>query len=296
MEWNQLEYFLTVARMQHVTRAAEALSITQPALSHSLAKLEEELGVQLFERSGRNVQLNRYGRTFAARVSNALQEIRRGKEEIAELTDPESGVVTLAFGNILGTHFVPELVHRFQEKYPNIRFELCQGTCTQTQQLLEEGQSDLNITSPRSGADGIVWETLFAAELYAVVPASYRLAAKESISLKELADEPFIGIHRDCGLRGTVDAISRTHHFLPQVKYSAEDLATVAGFVAAGLGVSLLPKSRGLMLEGMRWIKISTPGCVCEVGIEWKEKRYLSPAARLFRDFALEISRLREAI
>lgn len=296
MELNQLEYFLTVVRMQHVTRAAEVLSITQPALSHSLAKLEEELGVQLFERSGRNVKLNRYGRTFAARVSNALQEIRRGKEEIAELTDPESGVLSLAFGNILGTHFIPELVHRFQEKYPNIRFELYQGTSTQTQQLLEEGQCDLNITSPGSGAADIVRETLFVADLYAVVPASHRLAAKEAIGLKELAEEPFIGIHRDCGLRGTVDTISRTHQFFPQVKYSAEDLVTVAGFVAAGLGVSLLPKSRALMLEGMQWIKVATPGCVCEVGIEWKEKRYLSPAARLFRDFALEISRLRETI
>ncbi|MBB6735634.1 LysR family transcriptional regulator [Cohnella zeiphila] len=296
MEWNQLEYFLTVAQTQHVTRAAEALSITQPALSHSLAKLEEELGVQLFERSGRNVQLNRYGQIFAARVSSALGEIRRGKEEIEELTNPESGVVSLAFGNILGTHYIPELIHRFQEKYPNIRFELFQGTCSYTQQLVEEGRCDLNITSPRSGADGLTWETLFVAELYAAVPASHRLAEKAAIGLKELADEPFIGIHRDCGLRGTIDAISRASLFVPRVKYTAEDLPTVAGFVAAGLGVSLLPKSRGLMLDGTRWLKISTPGCVCEVGIEWKEKRYLSPSARLFRDFALEISRLREAI
>lgn len=296
MELNQLEYFMTVVRMQHVTRAAEALSITQPALSHSIARLEEELGVQLFERSGRNVKLNRYGRTFAARVSNALQEIRRGKEEIAELTDPESGVMSLAFGNILGTHFIPELVHRFQEKYPNIRFELYQGTCTQTQQLLDEGRCDLNITSPGSGADDIVRETLFVADLYAVVPASHWLASKEMIGLKELSNEPFIGIHRDCGLRDTIDAISCTHQFFPRVKYSAEDLVTVAGFVAAGLGVSLLPKSRALMLEGMHWIRIATPGCVCEVNIEWKEKRYLSPAARLFRDFAIESSRQREVI
>jgi DNA-binding transcriptional LysR family regulator len=97
-------------------------------------------------------------------------------------------------------------------------------------------------------------------------------------------------------LRGTIDAISRAGLFVPHVKYTAEDLPTVAGFVAAGLGVSLLPQSRGLKLDGTRWIKVATPGCVCEVGIEWKEKRYLSPSARLFRDFTLEISRLRDAI
>ncbi|EFM08786.1 transcriptional regulator, LysR family [Paenibacillus curdlanolyticus YK9] len=293
MEINQLEYFLTVANLQHVTRAAESLSITQPALSHSLAKLEEELGVPLFERTGRTVQLNRYGRLFASRVTDALREIRVAKEELAELTAPESGIVSLAFGTILGTQFVPELIQKFHVIYPNIRFELYQGSCSHTLQALENGQCDLSITSPRSGKPGIAWETLVTADLYVVVPASHRYAQLESITLEQLADEPFIEVNKTCGLRATIDSVFQLHSFQPKVAYTTEDLHTVAGFVAAGLGVSLLPQSRGLRLEGTHWLKVNNPGCVCEVGIEWKEKRYLSPSARLFRAFAQEHYRQR---
>ncbi|MWC30952.1 LysR family transcriptional regulator [Paenibacillus sp. MMS18-CY102] len=294
MELNQLEYFLTVASLQHVTKAAETLSITQPALSHSIAKLEEELGVPLFERTGRTVQLNRYGHLFASRVTDALREIRIAKEELAELTAPESGVVSLAFGTILGTHFVPELIQKFHAIYPNIRFELFQGSCAYTLQLLESGQCDLCITSPASSKSGIVRESLLTAELYAVVPASHRLAQSESIYLEQLVNEPFIEVNRTCGLRETIDTVFQSSGFHPNVKYTAEDLHTVAGFVAAGLGVSLLPQSRGLRLEGTHWIKVNDPGCTCEVGIEWKEKHYLTPSARLFRAFAQEVSQQRD--
>lgn len=289
MELNQLEYFLTVAKLQHVTRAAEALSITQPALSHSIARLEEELGVPLFERSGRNVRLNRYGRLFARRVESILQEIRRGKQELAELIHPETGLVSIAYLNILGVRMIPHLIRQFNQRYPNVRFELQAGTHSFILQQLEEGLCDFCIASPQKmRKEGTVWQPLTSHELYAVVPHHHRLAAKGEIDLQDLADDSFIGLSESCGLRMTIDDIFLDAGFQPRVSYEVEDLHTVAGFVSAGLGVALLPKVKELEMDGVAWLKVRKPRCVCLVGLEWKEGRYISPAAKLFRDFLLE--------
>ncbi|QMV43789.1 LysR family transcriptional regulator [Cohnella cholangitidis] len=294
MELNQMEYFLTVARTQHVTKAAEVLNITQPALSHSLAKLEEELGVQLFERSGRNVQLNRYGKLFAGRVEEALRQVGLGKQEISELANPESGVVSLAFLNILGSEVVPKLISAFHRRYPAIRFELEQGNYQTVRGLLDSGQSDLAIVSPCSNIMGVNRALLFETDLFAVVPEGHRLGERNSVWMKELEDEPFIDHNPNCGFRAVLERSYRQTGFTPKVKYQAEDLQTVAGFVSAGLGVALLPPSKGLRLPNMSWIPVKDPVCRCEVGLEWKDKRYLSPAVRLFREFVIEFYEKKE--
>lgn len=254
-----MEYLLTVARSQHVTRAAEALNITQPALSHSLAKFEEELG-----------------------------QIKLGKQEISELANPESGVVSLAFLNILGNEMIPKVIRAFQQSYPGIRFELEQGNYQTIRQLLDSGRCDLGIVSPCMKIVGMKQAELFATDLFAVVPEGHRLGNRKDIYLKELQDEPFIDHSPKCGFRVVLERTYRQTGFQPNVKYQAEDLQTVAGFVSAGLGVALLPSSTSLKLPNMRWIAVKDPNCSCEVGLEWKEKRYLSPAVKLFRDFVID--------
>ena len=97
MEWQQLEYFVTVAKLEHMTRAAEALAISQPALSRSISKLEEELGVPLFDRQGRSIMLNRYGELFLYRVQRMRKEYEKAVLELQELNNPELGDVSLGF-------------------------------------------------------------------------------------------------------------------------------------------------------------------------------------------------------
>lgn len=97
MEWEQLEYFQTLAQMQHVTKAAKSLSITQPALSRSIARLENHLGVPLFDRHGRSITLNQYGHIFLRRVQAMMKEYTEGKEEIQALLKPDQGEVSLGF-------------------------------------------------------------------------------------------------------------------------------------------------------------------------------------------------------
>ncbi|WP_435164775.1 LysR family transcriptional regulator [Paenibacillus glycanilyticus] len=288
MELTQLEYFLKVARMEHLTRAAESLSITQPALSHSILKLEAELGVPLFERKGRNLKINRYGMMFSKHVEMILQEVERGKKEIEEHSNPESGVIHLAYLNILGVDLIPKLIREYQLINPAITFELSQGDKGAILNQVEEGYSDLMITSEQPVNETYEWVPMLSLPLYLVVSNEHRLADQASVHLGEITGEPFVGLKHNCSLKNSL--LARVHHqnFTLAATYDAEDLQTVAGFVAAGLGVSVLPRTAGLNLEGIKWIPIAEEGWRWEVGLHLKKERFLSPATARFVAFIKE--------
>jgi DNA-binding transcriptional LysR family regulator len=285
LELNQLEYFLTIARLQHVTRAAEVLSISQPALSHSIARLEDEIGVPLFERNGRNIQLTRYGQVFAARVEDVLDQLQKGKQEIQELAHPDKGMINLAYLNILGAQVIPSIIGAFHKESPNVRFNLSQGTQSYNLQQLNAGLADLIITSPREELPGLAWMPLFSYTLSAALPSNHSLSGNKSISIKELASEPFIGLKTTCGLNKVIDTFIRMNNFTPNIVYEAEDLTTVAGFVSSGLGISLLPNMTSIMTGNIAWLPIEEPGCKSEVGLQWKKDRYLSPTSKQFGQY-----------
>ncbi|OBZ16144.1 LysR family transcriptional regulator [Bacillus sp. FJAT-27264] len=285
MELTQLEYFLTVARYQHMTRAAQALSISQPALSQAISKLETELGVQLFERKGRNVQLSRYGSLFSQNVERALRELEHGKKTLEEWTNPETGLISIAFLNILGADLVPKLVRNYQNIYPKIKFELEQGNHELINDALNQGRCDLSITSLRPTSEEYSWITLETAPLYIIVSNNHRLASESSLSIHELKNENYIGLKSSCGLKLLLEScIIRSDAELTQI-YEAEDLTTVTGFVAAGLGVSLVPRTAGMRLEGLSWIPIQENHWNWEVGLQWRTSQHLSPAVKKFIDY-----------
>ncbi|WP_068785466.1 LysR family transcriptional regulator [Paenibacillus phocaensis] len=294
MELTQLEYFLTVARLQHMTQASKALNLTQPALSHAISKLEHELGVPLFERSGRNLELNRYGQMFMIWVERALQDLTHGIREIQEWTNPDSGVIAISYLNILGVDLVPTLIRNYQQTRPQVRFELTQGNLGDIDEHLDKGLSDLMITSRESFMELHEWIVIQRLPLFIVVSAHHPLAGRPSLSLTELSGEPFVGLKNNCGLKATILARFQSTGFTLASTYDAEDLITVAGFIKAGLGVSVLPRTMGLELEGLVWIPIQEEGWHWELGLKWRKDRYVSPAARRFIDYVAEISPIME--
>lgn len=290
MELTQLEYFLTVARLQHMTQASKALNLTQPALSHAIAKLEHELGVPLFERSGRNLGLNRYGRMFAIWVERAMQDLGNGMRELQEWTNPDTGVIAMSYLNILGVDLVPSLIRDYRRTHPQVRFELTQGNLGDIDEHLDKGLSDLMITSRESFMELHEWIVILTLPLYIVVSAQHRLAQRPSLSLTELSGEPFVGLKNNCGLKATILSRFQSTGFTLASTYDAEDLITVAGFIKAGLGVSVLPKTMGLELDGLVWIPIQEDGWQWELGLKWRKDRYVSPAAKRFIDYVRGIS------
>lgn len=288
MEWNQLEYFRTVARLQHFTRAAKQLSISQPALSRSIANLEEELGFPLFERCGKNIALNRYGAIFLKHVQLAMQELDEGKQIIRSLIDPDYGTVSLAFLHSLGTNLIPGLLCRFRKYQPHIQFKLYQnGTSFLLEQLMT-GEIDLCLCGPAMTNDSIEWAPLFSEELFIAVPANHRLATQSHIELKEIANEPVITFKENYGLRTLSDKLFKEVGIHPLITFEGEEIMTVAGLVEANLGVAMIPHIPGLNNTNITFLPISEPTCVRTIGVAWHKTRYLSPAGEKFKNFVIE--------
>lgn len=147
---------------------------------------------------------------FSKWIGRALHNIENGLKEIEEWSNPDTGVITLSYLNILGVELIPSLIRSYQLKYPKVRFELTQGNLGDIDEHLEQGFSDIMITSRESSLNNHHWKTIKNVPLYIVVPSQHRYADCSALSLTELSGEPFIGLKNNCGLKATI--ISRFRH------------------------------------------------------------------------------------
>ena len=294
MEIEQLQYFKTVATMQHMTRAAEVLAISQPALSKSIANIEQHLGVPLFNREGRSIYLNRFGELFLQSVNVILDEYDRIKEEFEDIIKPGSGEVSFGFIHTLGMEVVPELIASTSSAFPNMHFSLTQATSLNLMKRLEEGAIDLCLSQKiESKVIEIETEELFVEELFVIVPTTHPLAMQESVKLDEVKNEPFIAIKKGNSLRQLVDEFFLDAGIELKTTFAAEEMHTVAGFVGAGMGISLIPNIKGLDHYKVKRLKVEPP-CYRSVGVSWAKNRYLPPAVVEFRQYLLDYFQQRE--
>lgn len=288
MDLLQLKYFQIVAQYEHMTRAAEELHIAQPSLSQAIARLEEDLGIPLFDRQGRRIQLNQFGRAFLRHVERAFAELDEGRKEVTDLAGLEQGSISLALAS---TQFLPDLLSAFLASYPHVRFRLFQQHALATViQQLERGEIDLCISSPPIEQPGISCVPLMTEEIFLLVPSGHPLAGRKSIHLKEAADEAFISLKPGHGFRDLTDSFCRQAGFTPNVAFEGDETATVRGLVTAGLGVTFAPALvlKSLTERGMVSLRIEEPACQRKIGLAWLEERYLSVAARHFQGFVIE--------
>lgn len=285
MDWQQLEYFQLVARLQHVTQAAAQLKMTQPALSRAIARLEHEVGVPLFDRSARSLTLTRYGQAFLVHVESALHALDQGRRELADLAGLEHGLIALGFLPTLGTDYAPQLIRRFLHAHPNARFTLVQNVGADLESALLAGDLNLVFSYRPSASDAICWQQSGEQELVLAVPPGHRLAGRTKLKLAEAAGEPFVACVATNPIRPLTDELCRVAGFVPKIAFEATDSGGVRGFVAAGFGVALVP---AIGYEtGLRTLHITEPHALRAVGINWVKDRYLSVAEQTFRDFAL---------
>ncbi|MCM3176632.1 LysR family transcriptional regulator [Cytobacillus horneckiae] len=288
MDLQQLEYFRTLAQTQHVTRSAEVLSISQSALSRSIARLEDEMGVPLFDRQGRTIRLNQFGQIFLERVENMMKEFNEGKKEIQDLLEPESGTISLGFLHTLSTNLIPDLISSFRIDYPKIKFKLGQGPSHILLDQLQSGEIDLCLIAPNDVKHPVRWEELWSEELFVIVPKNHKFANYQSIKLEQLANEPFIHLKKGFSLRITVEQLFQEVEITPDITFEGEEADTVAALVAAGLGISILPDLKGIDKSKLLQIPLSWPMSQRRIGLAWVEGRYISPANDKFKSFVFE--------
>ncbi|MFJ4651762.1 LysR family transcriptional regulator [Nocardia sp. NPDC088792] len=291
MASDDLHWFTTLAELERVGAAADRLHLTQPTLSRMLARLEHRLGVRLFDRHGKRLTLNDFGRVYYDHARRAQAELDAAARELADLANPAKGVVRLSFLHSFGARLIPELVAGFRRTSAHITFILDQGAAEMVAAHVLDGTSDLGLVSPKPAAPGLGWRTLLRQRLALAVPAEHRLVARRQVRLSEVAEADFIALHPGFGMRRILDDLCAAADFRPRVVFESSDLVTVAGLVAAGLGVAILPAEepplRGPQ-PGPVLVPLADPGATRAVGLIWSSTAVHGEVVRRFRDFAFD--------
>jgi DNA-binding transcriptional LysR family regulator len=290
MNTDELRWFVALAEREHMTSTARELHISQPALSRSIGRLETTLGVPLFDRRGRVLALNHHGRRYLPHARRALEELDAGAAAVADVADAERGELRLWFLHTLGSWLVPSLVGAYREEHPAVRFRLAQRSAGTMLAAFEDGDADLLLMGPRPAGRRFAWHPLVVEPLLLAVPPHHRLASRKAVRLEEVADEPFVAMRPGNALRALTDGLCRAAGFEPRIAFEGDEVATLRGLVAAGLGVALLSPQRVAAEEvttATPHLRVRDPGCERELGLVWDPERPATPVVSGFREFVI---------
>ncbi|MCP2342392.1 LysR family transcriptional regulator [Actinomadura rupiterrae] len=282
MELNTLAQFLVVARLEHLSRAAEELHVAQPSLSRSIARLEGELGTPLFDRAGR-LRLNDAGRLFRDHVERALGELDAGRRAVAESTGEGFGTVRLASETFL-TLTGP--LAAFKRAHPDIEVELRQLPAEEMARRLRAQEVDLCVSSQPIPAEGLQPVRLFDDPVGVGVSADHPLADRASVRVEELAAEPFIATSAGHWQRRLLDRLFAARDLTPKIVCEVDEPSAIAELIGAGLGVALVPgfgRRAGAPRLPVTWVAVDDPDSRRTVTLSWWDGAHLSSAARLMR-------------
>ena len=290
MELRQLKYFIEVAKVEHFSNASETLHVAQSALSRQIGLLEKELGVELFERAGRNVKLTPIGRLFMEQAKIALKAMDNATQLIDEFLDPEHGTIRIGFPSSIASSTLPTIISAFTKEHPDVHFHLRQGSYEFLTKGIKNREIDLAFIGPVPVNDpDLHAEILFKENFVALLPDSHPLAETGSISLHLLEKESFVLFPEGFILRKIVVDACHQVGFRPAVPFEGEDLDAIKGLVSAGIGVTVLPETTLYenMPAGTVALKLSHPEVKRTVGVIIPKNRQLSPSEKLFHEFVL---------
>jgi DNA-binding transcriptional LysR family regulator len=283
MEWHHFEYFQVLAETEHMTKAAEKLTVSQSALSRSIAKLEQELGCLLFERRGRTIRLNKYGEVFLRRTNKIVYEMQAAKEELQEMIGIERGIITLGFLHTIGSTYLPNYIRHFKQQFPHVQLKLIQNNSHVLLDLLKQGVLDICLISNVNTNEEIHWLPLMEEMLYVTLPIHHSLCHRKEILLNEIQNETFILLKEGFSLRNTTNQIFQQVNIQPQISFEGEEIQTIASLVAVELGISILPHIKNAEEMGITQLPIADKDVLKHrmIGLSWHNKAF---ETRLFNE------------
>ncbi|MGH3170954.1 MAG: LysR family transcriptional regulator [Trebonia sp.] len=309
MDTEVLRWFQMVADGATVTEVSELEPVTQPGVSRALARIEAQVGTPLLRKSGRTLRLTPAGEVFKPYVDGMLEQLTDGLDAVAQFVSPETGTVSIAFPQSLGSWLIPDLVRSFRTGHPGVGFRLTHVRDELHGLPLDGGAADLEIgarqfrTGPeavRPGDLAVHTRRIADEPLRLALPSDHRLAVTHGlvsirdaggIQLADVAEEPFIALRPTSALRNLGDALCAAAGFRPKVVFEGDDLSNVRGLVAAGLGVAIVPAPRAgspVAAAGpVLYPPILDAGAERHLYLTWPADRALLPAAELFREHVI---------
>jgi DNA-binding transcriptional LysR family regulator len=273
MELRHLKYFVAVAEELHFGRAAKRLHIAQPPLSQQIMNLEYELGVKLFDRTRRTIQITDAGSYFFNEAQQILLQVERASETARRIYRGQSGRLIVRFvGSVIHT-FLPEGLRLFRELFPDVQLVLQELNTAEQIKSLHAKQSDVGFLYPDSQDSLLTSQLLTQAPLMVVLPKKHPLSSRKSLNIRELAQEPFIANTRSSEpvVRDAFISMCHSAGFSPRIAQEAEQVQTVLGLIEAGLGVCLLPDFiENIRRSGVKYIPLSGSPLTVKLAIVWR--------------------------
>lgn len=288
VELRQIQYFIEVAKREHVTDAANDMHVAQSAVSRQIYNLEQELGVELFIREGRNVKLTPIGKIFLEHMKEAMQVIENAKREVEEYLDPKCGTIRIGFPSSLANYTLPTVISAFREEFPLVKFKLVQGTYHYLTDAVVNGEIDIAVLGPvPKETKKLKSEVLFQEKLVALLPSNHHLSENRSITLSQLREDQFVLFPAGFVLRDIVINACKQNGFQPTISFEGQDIDAIKGLVSAGLGVTLIPEITLIDNHPRSTVKIrvTEPEVTRSVGVIIPKERELLPTEKLFYNF-----------
>lgn len=289
-----LRYFATLAKTEHYGKAAEMLAITQPSLSYAISALEDELGVRLFEKHGRNIILTKYGKVFYSDISEILDKLDNAIRDMKLAANGE-GEINIAFLRTLGTDFVPRMIRGYQKaKEPKeISFRLfCDyGMSADILSALKNREVDVAFCSRLENNPEIDFFPIAEQRMVLLVPHDHPLSGREYVNLEETLKYRHIIFRKKSGLRSLIDEYFKSVGGYPEVSYEIAEDQVAAGFVAQGFGIMVAPVFAGLEALPVKQIPIRHPSHKRYFYMAVLKDAYQPPLVKEFIKYVLDQTR-----
>ena len=288
MELQHLQYFLEVARYQHMTRAAEELHVAQSALSRLIKGLENELGCSLFDRRGRNLILNKNGQILLKYTQNIFNQFKDMKRELSYSNGRQQDV-TITMMVKVASKFLPEIISGFNRLHPEARFVIIQN------EALENMQQpwDICLDAGMELQEDKFSICVLKEEICLAMPRNHPLAARKSIRLEEVAGESFLGMQKGSSMNEIATFYCHKAGFEPHSVLTSDNPATLRGMLSLGLGIVFNPiiTWKEVSEEEFSLVPIEGHACFRYIYLHLRPNGYTTPLVQDFKKYLINFFR-----
>lgn len=279
MELRQLEYFLMVCEVNSFTRAAERLYVSQPAVTSAIKSLEDELGIQLFDRTLKQAVLTSEGQVFYKHIQYVMHGVSQTLSEIDNLKNLNTGTIVLGITPLAGIAPLPQQLAAFAEIYPDIQIKLTEGDSETLQRKLIDEDIELAVLFPLSHMNHLRYHLLQQDELVICCSRNHPFRRKNSLSMQDIAQEKLVILKQGCSYRQLLINYFESVNTLPAIQFEVDQIDTIKSLVANSNLVTILPSQLCEHHQDLVIIPFEEP-IMIESSLVYKDKRSLSHAAK----------------
>lgn len=286
----QIEAFVAVAEHRSYIKASRVARVSQPALTASIQRLEDLLGVRLFDRTTRTVALTGAGANFLIPIRRVLDDLGGAISDMQEAGERRRGRVILACLPSVAARLAGPTMKKFLRRYPGVQVKIFDGDATSVARRVQMREADFGISSAPEADEGLEFTPLLRDRCCVVCAGDHPLAAARRVRLRDLANYPFLTLGPTSGARRIIDQATTKADVRLNIICELGQLSTLCGMIESGIGISVLPEASLPTIRHGRIVarKLDRPVVERDIGLVRIAGRTLSPAANSFRELLVE--------